>query len=306
MPFNDEIDNEDSRSSPVSVGLLWVEHTRRPGDSRTSWRTSKDLKKRTRQKHLKNVWRTCWERRESAAGGLSLLHAEGRYVPKSDSTPLRQSQKRESTYLFSSQQINNNTLLWTKTLSVCLCLFAAQISRSLSPPLSLAFSVLLPWQIFVSSLLATSTCRQLLTQPEASCFPFFMGCEISLRLNPLHLWCTFFFFYQQRLQTEHANVRLQSYTSASLAATSDDCLSRFVLCFYRFWFSIFPTVTNFEKVRGMRTPCVSAWYPSNGPRWIPTSSIRASQVWYSECRPSIHKDLLFLLHLKDYFDQRGW
>lgn len=112
--------------------------------------------------------------RESAAGTLSLLHTEGRCAPKSDSTPLRQSQNWESRYLFSSHWINNNIVLWTKTLSVSLCLLVSFLLRSHFPrlPLSLALSLSEPWQLFVSLLLSTSTCLQLFTQPEASCFFF--------------------------------------------------------------------------------------------------------------------------------------
>lgn len=60
------------------------------------------------KKHLENMLREQSERNWSFE---SLLHAEGRYAPKSDSTPLRQSQNWESPYLFSSHQINNNVLL---------------------------------------------------------------------------------------------------------------------------------------------------------------------------------------------------
>lgn len=112
------------------------------------------------------------EHREHSWSVESLLHAEGRYAPKSDSTPLRQSQNWESPYLFSSHKINNNILLWTKTLSVSLCLLVSFLLRSSfsPPPPSLALSLSAPWQLFVSLLLSTSTCLQLLTQPEASCF----------------------------------------------------------------------------------------------------------------------------------------
>lgn len=138
------------------------------------WRTSKNvkIKHKTFGECLANMLRVQKERSWSVE---SLLHAEGRYMPKSDSTPLRQSQNRESTYLFSSHQINNNILLWTKTLSVSLCLLVSFLLRSPfpPPPPSLALSLSAPWQLFVSLLLSTSTCLQLLTQPEASCFFLF-------------------------------------------------------------------------------------------------------------------------------------
>lgn len=119
-----------------------------------------------------NVWRTYRVQKDLSWSVVSLLHAEGRYAPKSDSTPQRQSQNQESTYLFSSHQINNNILLWTKTLSVSLCLLVSFLLRSPfpPPPPSLALSLSAPWQLFVSLLLSTSTCLQQLTQPEASRF----------------------------------------------------------------------------------------------------------------------------------------
>lgn len=112
------------------------------------------------------------EQRERSWGVESLLHAEGRCAPKSDSPPLRQSQNWESPYLLSSHEINNNILLWTKTLSVSLCLLVFFLLRSPFPLTACIarFSLSLPWQLFVSLLLSTSTCLQLLTQPEASCF----------------------------------------------------------------------------------------------------------------------------------------
>lgn len=137
----------------------------------TLWRTLRNDSKKT-----KNIWRTCLANmlREHSWSVESLLHAVGRYAPKSDSTPQRQSQNWESPYLFSSHQINNNILLWTKTLSVSLCLLVSFLLRSPFPPPPPSFALCLsaPWQLFVSLLLSTSTCLQLLTQPEASCcFP---------------------------------------------------------------------------------------------------------------------------------------
>lgn len=83
------------------------------------------------------VWRTFGEYREQREHSWSvesLLHAGGTYAPKSDSPPLRQSQNWESPYLFSSHEINNNILLWTKTLSVSLCLLVFSLLRSPFPP----------------------------------------------------------------------------------------------------------------------------------------------------------------------------
>lgn len=130
---------------------------------------NRQIKKRMFGECLGNMLR---EQREHSWSVESLLHAEGRYAPKSDSPPLRQSQNWESPYLFSSQQINNNILLWTKTLSVTLCLLVSFLLRSPfpPPPPSLALSLSAPWQLFVSLLLSMSTCLPLLTQPEASCF----------------------------------------------------------------------------------------------------------------------------------------
>lgn len=117
------------RVGPVKIQEKCKEH----------WRMLKYTKKR--EKHLANVWRTLREQREHSWSVESLLHAEGTYAPKSDSPPLRQSQNWESPYLFSSHEINNNILLWTKTLSVSLCLLVFFLLRSPfpPPPASLAF-----------------------------------------------------------------------------------------------------------------------------------------------------------------------
>lgn len=131
------------------------------------------------------------ERRDRSWSVESLLHAAGRYAPKSDSTPLRQSQSWESPYLFSSHQINNNILLWTKTLSVSLCLSVSSLLRSPVPPPhpSLALSLSAPWQLFVSLLLSMSTCLQLLTQLEASSFFLLLWIVISPPHSVFSLTC---------------------------------------------------------------------------------------------------------------------
>lgn len=147
----------------TSWGTLRNFKTDKPGKK-------KKKKNRTFGECLANMLR---EQREHSWSFESLLHAVGRYAPKSDSTPLRQSQNWESPYLFSSHQINNNIRLWTKTLSVSLCLLVSFPASDLPlppPPPSLALSLSVPWQLFVSLLLSSSTCLQLLTQPEASSF----------------------------------------------------------------------------------------------------------------------------------------
>lgn len=105
---------------------------------------SSEIIQEKHKKTLRNVkkdqnWWTCLESRDSTAA--SLLQAEGRYAPKSDRIPLRQSQNWESPYLFINHEINNNILLWTKTLSVspCLPVFFLLRSPAPSPPVPLAF-----------------------------------------------------------------------------------------------------------------------------------------------------------------------
>lgn len=128
--------------------------------------------------------------REHSWSVESLQHAGGRCAPKSDSTLLRQSQNWESPYLFSIHQINNNIRLWTKTLSVSLCLlvsFSAQISRFPPLPPQLALCLSAPWQLFVSLLSSASTCLQLVTQPEASCFC--LSPRVVIAPPPSLSWC---------------------------------------------------------------------------------------------------------------------
>lgn len=132
--------------------------------------------------------------RESAAGTLSLLHTEGRCAPKSDSTPLRQSQNWESRYLFSSHWINNNIVLWTKTLSVSLCLLVSFLLRSHFPrlPLSLALSLSEPDSyLYLCCSLHLPVCSYSHSQRLAVSSSS-MNCNISSLLgfatSLIHLW----------------------------------------------------------------------------------------------------------------------
>lgn len=150
------------------------------------------------------------EQREHSWSAESLLHAGGRYAPKSDSPPLRQSQNCDSPYLFSSHEINNNILLWTKILSVSLRLLLFFLLRSPPPPPPRITHLFLslPWHFFVSFLLSASTCLQLLTQPEARCFfslriiispPHFAFAAVLIHLYPTEHACAGIFFQNQKI-----------------------------------------------------------------------------------------------------------
>lgn len=82
---------------------------------------------------LENMFRARRERESASVSVWSLLHAGGIYAPKSDSTPLSQSQILESPYLFSSHWINNNIQLWTKTLCVSPSVSRSPSCSDLSP-----------------------------------------------------------------------------------------------------------------------------------------------------------------------------
>lgn len=113
-------------------------------------------------------------------------------MPKSDSIPLRRSQKWESPYLFCSHQINNNILLCAKILSLPLPLglYAAQIF--FSHPAIIAYFPFhcLDSYLYICCSVCLPVCRCSHTQANGS-FLFLLHFLFTLNLNPKSaLFCT--------------------------------------------------------------------------------------------------------------------